>query len=288
MVKSVIIWANCQGGSIGQMLQKYYSDIFTVKYYANYEYMQNKMDLPDCFTTCDIFLYQNYSNNEEQYCIQNILDNILSPTSIKIAFPTLHRNHLQFCYNIDSPENMQTISALFPHGYFFYGIQPIRKMVLQLKNEGMNVEDVIAKTLETINRSDFITDEQIEYHENLSLEFLKTKALTSDIPNIYNFIEAHYKRIRLWHNPNHPNGILLNALCKEIFTKLGLTYPDENGAILFLETTLKDWKMPIFRAICTKYNIENIDNECSSVWHDDIFDEISYVHKYVKFLYMCA
>lgn len=285
MVKSVIIWANCQGGIIGQMLQKYYGDIFTVNYYANYEYMQNKMDLPNCFNTCDIFLYQNYSNNEEQYCIQNILDNVLSPTSIKIAFPTLHRNNLQFCYNIDSPENMQTISALFPHGFFFFGIQPIRDIVIKLKNEGMNVEDVIMKTLDAINKPGFITDEQIEYHENTSLDFLKTKALSSDIPEIYEFIIDNYKRIRLWHNPNHPNGILLNELCKDIFNKLELNYPNEKENIVILDKALKDWKMPIFRSICTKYNIENIDNECSSIWHDDIFDEISYIHKYVKFLY---
>ena len=59
MIKTLIIWANCQGGSIGTMLQKYYSDSYTVEYYANYEYMQNKLALPDCFKKCDVFLYQN-------------------------------------------------------------------------------------------------------------------------------------------------------------------------------------------------------------------------------------
>ena len=284
-MKTVIIWANCQGGCIGSMLQKYYSDIYTVEYYANYEYMQKKLDLPDCFKKCDVFLYQNYSEREDEYCMQNILNNVLPQKSIKIAFPTLHRNNLQFCYEFNSPENIQSISTLFPHGQFFYGIQPIRDIVIKLKNEGMNVEDVIMKTVDAINKPDFITDEQIEYHENTSLDFLKTKVLSSDIPEIYEFIIDNYKRIRLWHNPSHPNGILLNELCKDIFNKLELNYPNEKENIVILDKGLNDWVMPIFKSICNKYNIENIDNNCSSTWHDDIIDELSYITKYVQYLY---
>ena len=285
MKKNVIIWANCQGGPLGYMLNKYYKDIFEIHYFSNYEYIRDNKDIPEIFYKCDIFLYQNYSNEDEKFCIQNILNNIIPINSIKLSFPTLHRNSLQFCYDVNSPENINTISSLKPHGDFFYGIENIRNIVKTLNEEGINEYDkVLEKTLEFINKEDFIPNSQIIYHEKSSLDFLKSKALTSDIPNIYNFIINNYKRIRLWHNPNHPNGVLLNELIKEIFLKLGFNYPNEEENILFLDTSLKDWKMPIFKSVCNYYNITNIDNECSSIWHDDIFDDLSYIKKYLMFI----
>ena len=284
MKKNIIIWANCQGGVLGTMLNKYYADIFDIHYFANYEYIRDNKPLPEIFHKCDIFLYQNYLNKDELYCMNNILNNILPIHSIRISFPTLHRNYLQFCYDINSPENKNTISQNKPHGEFFYGIQNIRNIVKKLKDEGFKKDDIIEKTLEEVNKPEFITNEQIIQHEYDTIDFLQTKALNSDIPNIYYFIINNYKRIRLYHNPNHPNGILLNELCKEIFIKLGLNYLNENENIIFLETILKDWKMPIFKQICNYYDMNNIDNNCYTLTDPDIFDEISYIKKYICFL----
>jgi hypothetical protein len=285
MKKNIIIWANCQGGVLGTMLNKYYIDMFDIHYFANYEYIRESKPLPEIFNKCDIFLFQNYLNKDETYCMENIINNIIPINSINISFPTLHRNYLQFCYDNFSPENENTICPEKPHGDFFYGIQNIRDIVKKLKDAGLKEDDIIEKTLEAVNEVDFIPNEQIIKYENETIDFLKTKAFTSDIPNIYYFIINNYKRIRLYHNPNHPNGILLNELCKEIFIKLGLNYPDENENIIFLENSLKDWKMPIFKSICNYYNIIEVDNECFASVHSDIFDEISYIKKYVSFLY---
>jgi hypothetical protein len=218
--------------------------------------------------------------------MEKIINNIIPIDSIKLSFPTLHRNYLQFLYDDASPENKNTICNKKPFGDFAYGIENIRSIIKQLKEEGINEYDkILEKTLELINTEDFIPESQIIQYETISLNFLKSKALTSDIPNIYNFIIDNYKHIRLWHNPNHPNGILLNELVNEIFIKLGLNYPkNEEENILVLDTFLRDWKMPIFKSVCKYYNIENIDNNCSSFYHDDIFDDISYIKKYVKFI----
>ena len=284
MKSNLIIWANCQGNALVLMLNKYYADKFNIFCFANYTYIKDNTPLPEIFNTCDIFLYQNYSNSDEQFCMKHIINNILPPNSIKVSFPTLHRNNLQFCYEVNSPENINTICPSFPHGEFYFGIHNIRDFVTNLQKEGLNETDILTKTVEVINTQDFITNDQIIHHETTSLDFLRSKSLTSDIPNIYNFIINNYKCIRLWHNPNHPNGVLLNELCKEIFIKLGLIYPNNEENVILLDGALKDWKMPILKSIYNYYNITQIDNNCSSWYHADIFDETSYITKYVKFI----
>ena len=42
MKKIIVIWANCQGGVINLMLNRYYSSEYIIYNYANYEYIKNK------------------------------------------------------------------------------------------------------------------------------------------------------------------------------------------------------------------------------------------------------
>jgi hypothetical protein len=286
MKKNIIIWANCQGGPIHHMLQLYYGHIYDIISYQNYTFIKENKPLPNTFYTCDIFLYQNYSNKDEMYCTEHIINNIIPPKAMVIVFPTLHSNFLHFNYDIHSPENNNTISESKPHGHFFYGIGIIRDLINIMKKDGLSEENAINNILNKINDIGFIPDSQILYYETRSLEFLKSKALNSDIPNIYNFIISNYKLQRLWHNPNHPSGILLNELCRELFTKMNLLYPEPtDDTIETLDNMLKDWKMPIFKSTYNYYNMKNIDNNCSSIYHSDINDEKSYITKYIHFLY---
>jgi len=282
MKKIIIIWANCQGGVINLMLNRYYSSEYIIYNYANYEYIKNNIELPQYFYECDIFLYQNYSDRDDDYSLNNIINNIIKKTAIKISFPTLHRNYLQFPYDVNSPENIVTKEK--PHGDFFFGIKPIRELVNQLKLNKIEETEIIKTVLYKIYDNNFIPVEKIIEFENITLEFLKMKILNSDIPNIYNFIIDNYKKERLYHNPNHPNGKLLNELCKEIFIKMNLNYPNEKENIILLENLLADWKMPIFNSVINYYNMTNIDNNCLSLWHTDITNFETYVIKYITFL----
>ena len=283
--KIIVIWANCQGDSINSMLNKYYLNKFNIYSYSNYDYMKNKIKLPDFMCKCDIFIYQNYAEKNDEYDLNNILNNIIPPNAIKICFPTLHRNYLQFPFDVFSPENNKTISNKNPHGKFFYGIGVIKDLINEENNKNIkNKEEIKKYVIESIENKEFIKKNIMENYENNTIEFLKLKALNSDIPNIYDFIINNYKHIRLYHNPNHPNGILLNELCKEIFKKLNLELPNEMENIKILDNLLKDWKMPIFLSVVEYYNMKNVDNECSSFYHDDIYDIKTYIYKYIDFL----
>jgi hypothetical protein len=272
-MKLVVILANCQGGAIVFMLQKYYSHLYNVKCISNYEYMQQNLDFPEDIKEADIFLYQNYSNTDTKYNLKNIVDHKLKKECIKISFPTLHSCNLIFCYDTYAPNNYKSISSDKPWGEFYYGILPIINKV-----NTCNINEII----ELSKQDNFITEETILYHHKRSFEFLENKCLSSDVPEIYDFIKNNFTEVRLWHNPNHPTGILLNKLVKLIFLKLDLSY-DETEENINLLNGLSDWVMPIFPCV-SKYYKFKFDTKCSSLYHKNIIDYNTYLETYIKHL----
>ena len=285
MKKLLVILANCQGGAIGFMLNKYYSNLYDIKYYQNYEYIKNNLDLPLDIKYADIFLYQNYSNNDEKYDLKNLLENVLKKECVKICFPSLHSCNLLFCYDTISPSNYKTITKETPHGEFFYGISSIIDEIKKYEINENNKNEIIQKIIETTNNDNFISEEKIIYYNKRTFEFLENKCLTSDVPEIYNFIKNNFTKIRLWHNPNHPSGILLNELIKLIFLKLELEYFENEENLTILENSLSDWVMPIFPCVTKYYKFEFNTNKCGSWYNKNIVDFKTYMNIYIEYLY---
>jgi hypothetical protein len=276
MKKLLVILANCQGRPVSYMLEKYCSYKYIIKYFTNYEYIKNNLDLPADIKDADIFLYQNYSNQNEKYDLKNILNNVLKKECIKICFPSLHSCNLIFCYDVASPTNYKTITEKTPHGAFFLGISSI----IELKNSNIKDNDII----EISKNENFISEDKIIYYYNRTFEFLESKCLTSDIPEIYYFIKNNFTKNRLWHNPNHPTGILLNELIKLIFIKLELFYEENEDNENILNNCLSDWVIPIFPCVSKHYNFEFDPDICSSWYNKNITDSNTYLNEYLLFL----
>jgi hypothetical protein len=287
--KNIVIWANCQGSSISYIINKYYSELFIIKYAINYEFIKNNIPIPPMFKEADIFLYQNYGEKNNEYDLKNIINNYLKKNCIKICFPTLHSSQSLFCYDVNELNNEETISEKYPHGKFFYGISIITDLLktYDYKNCDENQKSIIIDEIYNISQSlDFISNEKIEYYYKRNFEFLENKILTSDIPELFDFIKNTFTKVKLWHNPSHPTGILLNELAKNIFKKLNLKYieNDELKNVNELNNSLNDWVIPIFPAVKKYYNII-FDDVCSSWYHEDIIDTKSYIIKYLNELY---
>jgi len=289
--KNILVWANCQGSAIFYMINKYYSDLFVVKHLTNYEFIRNNLPVPDEIANCDIFLYQRYSDKGDSvYDIDNILKNYLKEDCIKICFPTLHSCLGLFCYKINEPNNAKTIKDGYPFGNFFLGISVITDLLqnYDYKNateeyKKLIIDEIYCKSQEL----DFISNEKIQYYHNRTFEFLENKGLSSDVPNLFYFIKENFTKVRLWHNPNHPTGILLHELIKEVFTKLNLIYKEEDSLqnISELDKFLSDWVMPIFPSVKKYYGL-TFEDTCSSWYHPDITDSKSYIAKYLCDLYL--
>jgi len=284
----IVIYANCQGESIKRMLNKYYSDRFNIIHIPNFEIINNNIDISKSLLNCDIFLYQKYSNETNpKYDIDNILNNYIKKHTLKICFPTLHSCPLLFCYDVDEPNNSITISKSHPYGKFYYGISVIIDQLKKYEYKNINETKKTSIINEIFNESqkiNFISDEKIKYYYDRNFDFLKKKISTSDVPEIFEFIQNNFTKVRLWHNPNHPTGILLNELVKCIFKKLNLYYDDSLENINVLNNCLNDWVMPIFPSVKKYYNI-TFEDICSSWYHTEIIDTKTYISKYLNELY---
>jgi len=289
MRKTVVVWANCQGGAIITALKESYSDIFDVHWFMNYEYIKNGVDLPEFMKIADIFLYQNYRSKENSvYDLDWISRNILPASCQKIAFPTLHSISLQFCHDFYEPENSKTISKDLPHGAFMYGIKPVADHYIRLSGASENKEYRIQKIKDAVRDAmseNFISLEDVAYHKNRSFEFLSEKSKNSDIPKILEYIMDNYKTKRLWHNPYHPNEILQNELCQQIFDAIGVAYKPSESLLSYFENNLKDWVMPILPSVQKHIGI-TAGSYCESMYHPEIKSSEDYLSKYLHCLYV--
>jgi len=142
----------------------------------------------------------------------------------------------------------------------------------------------IDEIIELSKQDNFINEETILYYHKRTFEFLENKCLSSDVPEIYDFIKNNFTEVRLWHNPNHPTGILLNELIKLIFLKLHLSYDDSKENIDILNNTLSDWVMPIFPCVSKYYKFKFDTTICSSRYHKNIIDYNTYLETYIHYL----
>ena len=286
--KTVVVWANCQGGPLTNALRDMHSEDFDVHWFMNYEFIKNGLELPAFMKSADIFLYQNYRPQEViMYDLDWISRNILPAHCQKVSFPTLHSITLQFCHDYHEPNNSKTQGPDLPHGAFFYGIKPLADYYVDLVKDSETKEDRICRIPEAVSHAltdTFIPLADIEYHKKRSLDFLHEKSLQSNTPGIYDYIVDNYRSVRLWHNPYHPNGILLNELCRQVFEAIGLPYRPGPGFLSHLDNHLKDWVLPILPSVQASIGL-NAGTYCESKYHPEISTTEAYLSKYLKCLY---
>jgi hypothetical protein len=286
--KIVVVWANCQGLSIAKALMAMHPEELDVHLFMNYEYIRQGLELPSFMRSADIFLYQNYRPQEvRQYDLDWISENILPAQCLKVSFPTLHSITLQFCHEFHEPNNSKTIGLALPHGAFFYGIKPLADYYLKLVRDIDARECRIERIQEAVGHAltdTFIQSSEIEYHLSRSSDFLREKSLNSDTPGIYAYIMDNYRNIRLWHNPYHPNALLLDELCRQIFAAAGLTYNPTPDFLDHIDDELRDWVMPILPSVQAALGL-NVGSFCSSKYHPEVQTAEEYLSKYLLELY---
>jgi hypothetical protein len=283
-MKQIIFWTNCQGSAIIRSLQNQYPNLYKVDSFLNYEYIKNNLQLPSMFKEADIFIYQNYSDKPGSIYDLTYVFNQLKQDCVKICIPFLQFDAI-YSYNNDSPHNSKTIGNNLPFGKFFYGIDIIHNLVKDIEFANLSqtqIDIIIDNVYIKLISDDVISEETIKYYHDRSLEYLQNKILTSDVPQLYDYIQNNWKTTRLFHNRNHPTGILLNILVKCVFNKLGLEYTDN---INFLESILSDWVMPVLPCVKKYYNI-NFDDICSSWYNSEIIDTKTFVKHYIQDLYI--
>ena len=290
MKQQVIIWANCQGWPIKDMLNKYYNDNYDVKHFMNYEYIYSNKMIPDEFKDADIFIYQNYSEKQnDTYKLSTILTHVLKPTCRKICIPSL-RGEFLFCYTntpLHDLKNNNTKNHQMPYGKFCYGIDYIDIEFQDINYADYNDCDKRQLTDHIYNKimnPNLLSIFTICTYFNKNIEFLRNKIINSDVPELFDFIIMNFKQIRLFHNTNHPTGVLLSFMVEKVFQLLSLDYPNREDNIRVLDNSLSDWVMPILPSV-SKYYSFTFEEKCSSWYHVDIYNTHDFITKYINDLY---
>jgi hypothetical protein len=120
-----------------------------------------------------------------------------------------------FCYGLTEINNKKTISKKYPFGKFFYGISAITNLLekYDYKNCDENTKNNIIDEIYNKSQSDdFIDIKIIEDYEKKYFNYLEENIKITDTPELYEFIINNFKKVRLWSNPNHPSGILINKI----------------------------------------------------------------------------
>lgn len=131
----------------------------------------------------------------------------------------------------------------------------------------------------------FISLADVEYHKKRSLDFLREKSLHSDTPGIYDYVLDNYRSVRLWHNPYHPNKILLDELCRQVFGAIGLAYSPSPQLLSNIDAALKDWIVPVLPSVQAILGL-NVGSYCESKYHPEINTTEAYLSKYLQCLYV--
>ena len=280
-MQKLVFWVNCQAGAIHYMLNKYYPGEYDIHHFTNYQYIRERRTLPKEFLDADVFIYQNYSFREDPtYELSNILNNVLKPSCRRVCIPFLQCDAL-FCYKSVSPRNHKTISREFPHGKFYSGVEQIE---YYLDKDG-NKSDIIESAYQHLICETALSKETIQGYYDRNFEYFHNKIMASDVPELFDFIKSNFHKIRLFHNRNHPTGILMNELVKGVFLNLSLSvypaYDQDNIDVLNYHLNLNDWVMPILPCVQKFHGLEFDCGACSSKYHPSITDVHSFVKAYV-------
>jgi len=285
--KTVVVWANCQGGSLTRALRDMHSDELEVHLFMNYEFIKNGLELPAFIKSADRFLYQNYRPQEVgMYDLDWISRNTLPANCQKVSFPTLHSIALQFCYDYHEPNNSRTQGPDLPHGAFCYGIKPLADYYSGLVQDSKIKEERICRIPEAVKHAladEFMPTSDVEDRQKISLDFLAEKTRQSDAPGIYDYLLDNYRSVRLWHNPYHPNGVLLDELYRQVFDTIGLPYSPSPSFLSDLDDHLKDWVLPILPSVQASIGL-NAGTYCESKYHPEINTTEAYLSKYLECL----
>ena len=198
---SIVLFTNCQGPVIYNNYLRHL-DFFTkhkliwVPNYVTPITIEDKNHISDS----DIFIYQPVNNYTVNVNAEDDLVSLLKPSCIKICFPSLY---------ID-------MWPLYEEGGLYCGGNVI--------NDYINMGYSIDKILHMYNNKEICFD--LHNRINKSLQYLKNKEDNYCNIKVSNFIYANYKTHKLFDTQNHPNGIIMSYVAKEISKFLNVEFPD--------------------------------------------------------------
>lgn len=241
MKKSCIILFDCHGELITQYLRNYklFSDIYKIKYIANYTYKEKDFnnEIKDNLRNCDLIIMQHIKN-DRKYIHHDIIKSYLKESCKPVILP-----HYVF------------------NGYFIDYILPDEFKINNNYNNLLNIWNNLSIDEEIIKKNLYDSFEEIKNLEkNSSIQMI-------------DFIMENYKKNRLFNSRGYPTYIFFGELTKRILKNID--FEITNYKVAFDIWGINTW-IPILP--CVK-NILNLEFDCFNLIYSntDIFNSIEYI-----------
>lgn len=246
MKKKFVIVSTCQGPGIFVALQtvQNFVDEYEMVYFANYQEFDPR--LIDALKVSDVLLYQAINDTYNQHNIMHLTKYLPATTKV-ISFPYIYCNWLW------------TFFAKNGSGEFF--------------DDG-----VIANLLTTYDPetllSKFVENQlpfDLQSRKDKSMSILKAREATTDI-KVHDYIEAHYKHIRLFNINNHPSHHLLIHCANQVLEIMGMSDRIQPDIYIGVYNDTKFWPVS---PIVQKELVLDYCDDMTSFYEDMLLDHLN-------------
>jgi hypothetical protein len=246
-MKSVVLYANCQGHGIRQILachpemSKDY-DLHNATVLGNYTYMNTETDLPiDVLKNADLLIYQPISSDRGKYSSQHLK---------KMLKPGCKTESFVYLYNYSFWETLVFADGDYDIGTFGMKYASLNhEPITSLRDAGLSWDEIQNRIIN--NTLDWKFKERYEKTQSV----LREKEAQCSV-KVADFIDFYHKDKLLFYSQNHPTMFLLVYVAKQILTNLGynphtlppidtLPHPDYNsgrGKIPHFQFGLAAWE----------------------------------------------
>jgi len=217
--RRLFVYGNCQGGWLAGALSQTagIAEQFEIVYLSDYAGgppPDHPVHQPDFFSTCAVVIWQTASACKPPEFLAR-----LPAACRQIRYPTLWLKLLWPTYAVD-PRNQPEKD--FPWGRYPYG----DRLVMRLLDQGVALADLAKRYVET----DLNTVVNLERFSTMALAELRFNDQQSDIA-ITPFIEANFRRQKLFGTVNHPTYLVLTQIYRGVVSQL-LGRPAAEGTAL--------------------------------------------------------
>lgn len=265
----VVIWANCQGAPLRDAIVQWAPPhSCVVRHFVNWKLMQAQAPLPDEFSSCHVFIYQNYGPKPgTRYDLEEfIVPHVLPLHARRISIPYM-AFHGYWGVHATVPDAAPTTFSFVP----LY--EPVLAALRACASLRCSADDDagsklvigghVARAVDALHAPDLLPPEAWQAAVDNCVAWLRAKEAGCSVNGVADYVATHFARRRLFHHFKHPAGgplaIITHGVLTQLASALGAGEPPP--PVHVLETALEsamdyDVRPPILPAAAAALHLE--------------------------------
>lgn len=229
-----VLYGNCQVGPVYEYLKKHHKNLYNYYYTVSYLAISGQASFDkEKFQEADLFIYQTVADKYGEMSTKYIINNLLKKSCQLICFPSVGFGG----YHPDYTE------------------KPNPKTQFKRLNELLELGFTPDQIVEASKRDDFVPLETTLKVLKFTMDINVEKEKENDI-KIVDFIEANWRKHKLFHQPLHPTNYLLKEMLKRTLIYVGLDTDQVETSPVFKKEILDLEICRIYPCVHKQLNLE--------------------------------